>query len=297
MWVVLLNGGAGGAKAAKLDARITQLFAHLGRDVEVRRVHASGIEAAARDAVEDPEIEAVIAGGGDGTVSAVAAAVAGTGVAMGVLPLGTRNNFARDLGLPLSLDAAIRVAADGNAKRVDVGEVNGRVFVNNSSVGLYPDVVRERNRHRWRRRAGKALATLRATWRVLRKVKRRHILLASADRGIIRDAPFAFIGNNDYDPRLLSGRGRPILDGGVLSLWVPRRGASRRILLKLLLRSLVGKLQTSPELERTCLPELWVDLGKPDVRVAADGEVVHMRGPLHYRVRPRALSVFAPAPA
>lgn len=295
MWVVLLNGGAGGAAARALDERISALFRKAGREVDVRRVPAGGIEEAARASVREPGLEALIAAGGDGTVSSVAAAVAGTGIPLGVLPLGTRNNFARDLGLPLSLEGAIRVAAAAHAKRVDVGEVNGRVFVNNSSVGLYPDVVRERNRHRWRRRWGKLLATFRATWRVLAQVKRRHILLATADRGLIRDAPFAFIGNNDYDPSFFSGRGRPSLEEGVLSLWVPRRGASRQILLRLLLRSIVGRLKTSPELERTCLPELWVDLGKPRVRVATDGEIVHMRGPLHYRVRPRALTVFAPA--
>ena len=250
---------------------------------------------AARAAASEPGIEAIIAAGGDGTVSSVAAAVADTGIPLGVLPLGTRNNFARDLGLPRSLEGAIRVAAAGHVRRVDAGEVNGHVFVNNSSVGLYPDVVRERNRHRWRRRAGKLFATFRATWRVLRQVKRRHILLATADRGLIRDAPFAFIGNNDYDPSFFSGRGRPALDRGELSLWVPRRGASRRILLRWMLRSLVGRLRSSPELERTCLPELWVDLGKPRVRVATDGEVIHMRGPLHYRVRPGALTVFSPA--
>lgn len=295
MWIVLLNAGAGGATAPNLAARIASLFEAAGRSVDVRVVPRGTIEAHARVAVREPGVRALIAAGGDGTVSAVAAAVAGTGVPMGILPLGTRNHFARDLGLPLTLEAAVQTAAAGHTRQVDAGDVNGRVFVNNSSVGLYPDVVRERNKHRWRRRAGKLLATTRATWRVLRQVKRRHVILETPERKLVRDVPFVFVGNNDYDPMLLTGRSRTHLDRGELSLWMPRKGASRRILLLLLFRSLVGRLQTSAALERTCLPEIRVDLGKRRVRVSTDGEVVRLTTPLHYRVRPGALTVLAPA--
>lgn len=294
MWIVLLNASAGGARQTDLAVRIAALFAAEAKAVEVRPVSGS-IGEAARMAAGEPGVDAVVAAGGDGTVSAVAAALADTGMPMAILPLGTRNHFARDLGIPLALDAAVRAAVSGRARQVDVGEVNGRVFVNNSSVGLYPDVVRERARHGWARRAGKVLATARAAWRVLRQVKRRHVLLETPEGKIVRDVPFVFVGNNDYDPMFLTGRSRECLDRGELSLWMPRKGASRRVMLVLLLRSLIGRLQTSPALERVCLPELWVDLGKPRVRVATDGEIVRMSTPLHYRVRPRALTVFAPA--
>lgn len=295
MWIVLLNEGAGGANASDLANRIHALYQEAGQTVVVRCVHGSAIEASAREAAQTPGIGAIVAAGGDGTVSAVAGVLADTGIPMAILPLGTRNNFARDLGLPLDLASAVRLSVTALARHVDVGEVNGRVFVNNSSIGLYPDVIEERSRHRWRRRAGKLLATFRATWHVLRAARRRHVFLATRDKGLSRDVPFVFIGNNDYDPRFLSGRGRPRLDAGELSLWVPNRGASRRILLQYLLRALVGRLQNAPSLERALLPEVWVDMGKPRIRVATDGEIVHMRAPLHYRVRPGALRVFAPA--
>lgn len=293
MWVVLLNGQALGANDEAVARRIDELFRGEGVDADVRRVHCAAVEAEARIAAADPGVDAVVAAGGDGTVSSVAQALAGSAKPMAVLPLGTRNHFARDLGLPLDLAAAIHAAASHHVRAVDVGDVNGRVFVNNSSVGLYPDMVRERERHRWRRRAGKLLATFRASWRAFVKLRPRRILMASREKGLVRDTPFVFIGNNDYDPSWIAGRTRHRVDGGVLSLWVPRR-TSRFAILKLALRAVVGRLRGAKDLERTTLQELWVDVGHRDVRVAADGEVRKMRGPLHYRVRPGALQVLAP---
>src|SRR6185369_7316778 len=111
----------------------------------------------------------VVAAGGDGTISAVASCLAGTGVPLGVLPLGTLNHFAKDLGIPLELDAAITTIAEGRARVVDVGEVNGRLFVNNSSLGLYPDIVLDRERQRQRLGRGKWRALLAACVHVGRR--------------------------------------------------------------------------------------------------------------------------------
>ena len=86
----------------------------------------------------------MVAGGGDGTVSAVAGVLAGTNAAIGVLPMGTLNHFAKDVGIPRHLEAAVRNIFTGQVTNVDVGEVNGRVFVNNSGIGFYPHFVRQR---------------------------------------------------------------------------------------------------------------------------------------------------------
>ncbi|MEP7220298.1 MAG: diacylglycerol kinase family protein, partial [Bacteroidota bacterium] len=86
----------------------------------------------------------IVAGGGDGTINAVASLVVGTGTVLGVLPFGTLNHFAKDLGIPPDLDQAVDILANGTARLVDVGEVNGRIFLNNSSIGLYPNIVRHR---------------------------------------------------------------------------------------------------------------------------------------------------------
>jgi diacylglycerol kinase family enzyme len=86
-----------------------------------------------------------VAGGGDGTSGTVAAVLVDTNVALGVLPMGTRNPFAKDLGNPLDRKPAVRTLFTGRIDCVDVAEVNGRVFVNNSSIGIYPQIARERN--------------------------------------------------------------------------------------------------------------------------------------------------------
>src|SRR4029450_6264872 len=105
----------------------------------------------------------VIAGGGDGTVNTVAAALVGTEVVLGVLPLGTLNHFAKDLGLPLELGGAVQTIGAGHTVRIDVGEVNGQMFLNNSSLGLYPRIVRHRQKQTERLGRGKWPAFLWAT--------------------------------------------------------------------------------------------------------------------------------------
>lgn len=89
----------------------------------------------------------VVAGGGDGTISTVASVLAGTDAVLGVLPLGTLNHFAKDLGLPLDLNEAVATIIEGHVAQVDIGELNGRTFINNSSLGLYPKLVSHRDAH------------------------------------------------------------------------------------------------------------------------------------------------------
>ena len=89
-----------------------------------------------------------MAAGGDGTINSVASAVVGSEKSLGVLPFGTMNHFAKDLHIPLDLEGAVNTIVAGHKTKVDVGEVNGRIFLNNSSLGLYPSIVRERQKQR-----------------------------------------------------------------------------------------------------------------------------------------------------
>src|SRR4051812_49788191 len=100
-----------------------------------------------KQAVQDG-CEALVAGGGDGTINTAASQLVDGDIPLGVIPLGTLNHFAKDLGIPLELEGAAKVVLDGSVCRVDVGEVNGRVFLNNSSLGMYPAIVRLRDRYR-----------------------------------------------------------------------------------------------------------------------------------------------------
>ena len=135
---VVLNPGSGGGDAQAAADKIVALFEAAGKKVRIR-IPRNAVEIAslARDAA-DAGAEAVVAAGGDGSVSAVAGALAGSLVPLGVLPVGTLNHFARDLGIPTELEDAVRLIVSGQTIRVDVGEVNGRTFINNCSLGLYP---------------------------------------------------------------------------------------------------------------------------------------------------------------
>jgi diacylglycerol kinase family enzyme len=236
----------------------------------------------------------IAAGGGDGTVNTVANAVVGSSTALGVLPMGTLNHFAKDAGVPLDLEAAIRNFFTGRVVQVDVGEVNGRVFVNNSGMGVYPHLVREREaqqRHGHR----KPLAFVIAVGAVLRRYARLRVRLhLSEAQALARLTPFLFVGNNRYQVAGLEIGRRLALTGG--RLWVlTAPHATRRNLIRMAWRTLMGRL-SEQELSAMEVEEFWVDPGTPRINVSIDGEVILMTGPLHYRSRPGALSVVLPAP-
>ncbi len=237
--------------------------------------------------------EPIVAGGGDGTVNAVAGRLAGIDVALGVLPMGTLNHFARDAGVPGNLEAAVRNLFTGRVKNVDVGEVNGRVFVNNSGIGFYPHFVRQREELE-RRGHPKRIAFVLALKAVVRRYLRLRIE-AHMDRAgaLERVTPFLFVGNNRYETSGLEIGTRARLDSG--RLWVctaPRAG--RLGLVRTALRTLVGG-EPDPNLDVFEAEEISVDPKTPRVNVSTDGEVSVTDAPLRFRVRPLALKVILPA--
>lgn len=234
----------------------------------------------------------VVAGGGDGTMNAVASVLMGTGVAMGVLPLGTLNHFARDLGIPLDLDEAVAVIARGHTRQVDVGEVNCRIFLNNSSLGLYPAIVRTRERQQ-RLGRGKWPAAVWATMSALRRYPFLHVRLKMDGREVPRRTPFVFVGNNEYLMQGLSIGARRSLDGGILSLYVAQE-PGRLALLRFAVRALFGRLAQARDFDVVLVENMEIETRHKHLRVATDGEVCAMSTPLSYRVRPRALTVIVP---
>ena len=290
----LLNGKAGTCDVGAATDLIEKLGAEHGVAVKVTAFGAgSDLTALAREAVESGA-KMVVAGGGDGTINAVASALVETQVALGVLPLGTLNHFAKDLGIPLKLEAAIRNLFDGRTIAVDVGEINGKVFLNNSSLGLYPRIVRQREAHQ-KRRLPKWLALLRGLFYVARHHRSVYLRLKIGDeREKFRRTPFIFVGNNRYALAGLSMGKRDTLTGG--HLWIckaPDVGSAG--LLRLTLRALAGRVKDR-DLEASEAREAWIDTGSSHAQVATDGEIQPMKGPLHYRIRPEALRVIVPLP-
>lgn len=236
----------------------------------------------------------IVAAGGDGTVSAVASALVGSEAALGVLPLGTLNHFAKDAGIPLGLDAAVDTIVAGHTRLVDVGEVNGHIFVNNSSLGLYPAIVAERSELQ-RRGMRKWLAFIHAIAKIMRRVPHFHASLHADGKYDSRDkTPFIFVGNNAYHASGLKIGERQHLDGG--KLWVcSAPDAGRAELIGMAARALFGRLRPR-ELKVLEAEELWVSTRRfRRIHVANDGEIVATRSPLHYRIRPQALRVIVPA--
>ena len=234
----------------------------------------------------------IVAGGGDGTVNAVAGPLAGADTALGVLPMGTLNHFAKDAGIPLNLEAAVHNLFTGQVTKVDVGEVNGRIFVNNSGVGFYPHFVRQREeqeRHGHVKRVAFVLALRSLVRRYFRLRMKAHM---EREEALEHLTPFLFVGNNRYRTSGLEIGTRPRLDSG--RLWVctaPSRG--RRNIASVALKVLVGR-ETEQELNVFETEELWVEPGSVRVNVSTDGEVSTMNAPLHYRMRARALDVVVP---
>jgi diacylglycerol kinase family enzyme len=292
---VIINAAAGGgaedddrarAVEAAFDACGVAARVSLARD-------GADVTGLARRALSNGA-RAIVAGGGDGTVGSVAGALADTGRPLGVLPLGTLNHFAKDLNIPLTLEEAARNVCEGRAVSVDVGEVNGRVFINNSSLGLYPRIVRRRERLQEREGSGKWSAFLRASMDVLRRYPFMNVRLDADGREIARKTPFVFVGNNEYQVENLQLGGRSCMDAGRLSLYVAHR-TGRLGLLRLALSAVLGRLREAHDFDALCAREIWVETRRPKrIPVATDGEVTVLSTPLHYRIRPGALKVIVP---
>lgn len=291
---VILNAGAGQGTAPEQARRLEAQFAASG--VPARAVlvdDGAQITQAAAKAVQ-AGAPLVVAGGGDGTVSAVASRLAGTGIPLGVLPMGTLNHFAKDLGIPLQLDDAVATIARGRAVDVDAAEVNGRLFINNSSLGLYPDIVLDREHQRRRLGRGKWRALLAACVHAAQRYPVLTLQIDLEGQAYERRSSFVFIGNNEYRMEGFDIGERASVSNGRLSLYVTQR-TGRFGLLRLALRALAGRLRQARDFDMVTARSLVVRTRRRGVRVATDGEVHVMQSPLHYRIHPGALRVMVPA--
>ena len=292
---VILNASAGsnaGSRDSSGADRVRAAFLRVGLEAIVTAPERDSFVAAVRDAVAS-DADVVVLGGGDGTVSAGAHAMLGGAKPLGVLPLGTLNHFAKDLGIPMDLDAAVETIRAGHVMDVDVGEVNGRIFLNNSSIGLYPTAVKEREELRHRTGGGKWLAMLRASADVFRRFPLLQVTLAMEGSEVRLTTPFVFVGNNRYEMSLLTLGTRSSLQGGELSVYMPRNGG-RMGLLQLAFRALLGRLDQKRDFHSTAVPSIEIRTGQRSLRVALDGEVAPMTSPIRFHIRPRALRVLTP---
>ena len=247
----------------------------------------------AKDAIQQ-NYDIVVAGGGDGTINAVASALVGnSAVKFGILPMGTFNHFARDLGIPTDMEKAVEIIVAGQVKSVDVGEVNGRIFVNNSSLGLYPEMVRlreglQKSGHR------KFLAAVWASLRIFTRFRRLRLELHPAMGAVLRrNTPMLFVGNNAYETGLTTLGTRASLDRG--QLWVMMPTATSRWGLMTSLFAVLSGHEEPSDVFTFEATKLIVTSNRRMFKVAVDGEVLQHKPPLNYRTRPKSLQVIVPA--
>jgi diacylglycerol kinase family enzyme len=295
---VLALVNTGGKAAATIgDAlrqRLADAFAAAGVEARVDLLSGGELAQALRAAVAARDsFDALAVGGGDGTIGTAAAALAGTGIPLGVLPLGTLNHFARDLGIPPLLELACLAIGEGCARDVDVAEVNGRVFVNNSSIGIYPYMVEARDAQRRALGLGKWGAMAIAFASMLRRFPVHRLTIRTADATLAHKTPCAFIGNNRY---VLEGAAlgtREALDDGALCVYVAR-SRSRLHFLRTMLKAMLGRMTPRADFEELRAETVEIGSRARRLRVALDGELVQMQPPLRYAIRRAALRVLVP---
>jgi diacylglycerol kinase family enzyme len=298
--LVVLNAGAGQRDGESACEVIARVLSASGRAHELLTVtggadalastlrHASTL-ATQRDGV-------LVAAGGDGTINAVARVAIALDRPLGVLPLGTFNYFARALGIPTELDAATRLLLTAQPRPVQVGTVNGELFLVNASLGLYPQLLEDREAFLQRAGRNRVLAVLSSLWLALRGW---HQLQVEAEQnGGARRTPTLFVGNNRLQlERLgLDAAQLAALDGQLIGLRV--RPISSWAMLGLILRGALGRLGDAEQVERFTFRTLHANpRGRRRLKVAVDGEVLAMRKPITIGIDPRPLQVLQPPPA
>ena len=271
----------------------TALIEAAGRsDLEVLEIsHGVDCVSAVRERVRRG-ISLFIAAGGDGTVHHVVQAIAESPATLAVIPLGTYNHFARDLGIPLDWRDALEVALNGATREVDAARLNDRYFVNNVSLGLYPELVarreeRGRDYPRWKARIYALFATLR---------KYPHVTLAVEADGqqeVIRTQVF-LVSNNSYDLERVGIRApRETLSEGRLSVyWLAH--TSRWRMMRSIARYLAGRVREMPDFRSFRTTRMRVQSPRRTLKVGIDGEVFTIATPLVMAIRPASVGVKVP---
>jgi diacylglycerol kinase family enzyme len=290
---VLINRG-GGAAAADPDIgkTVEHAFRAAGLDVHVELIDGGQCEVRSK-AIAERGDELLVIGGGDGTISAAASALVGTKTLLGIIPLGTLNHFARDLGIPAKLEEAVALIAKKPERRVDVAEMNDRLFINNSAIGLYPLMVVDRDAQRRRLGRSKKLAMIVASVRTLARFHHQRLTLTVNDEKEQLDTPLLFVGNNDYRVDIGAAGQRESVEDGQLSVLVMRK-KTRRGFIAATVRALLNRAREDDMVRIDGVTRLRVSSRRSMLPVSLDGEVVRATPPLDYNLRHKALRVIAP---
>lgn len=292
---IVLNAGSGSQDEQEAHDTIARVLGAAGRRHEIDVVRrGADIPAAARRAAARARSEggAVVAAGGDGTINAVAQAAHDAGCPLGVVPQGTFNYFSRTHHIPLETEAATQALLVARPTPVQVGEVNGRLFLVNASLGLYPDLLEDREKFKSRFGRHRVIALASALVTILREHRQLRLRIESA--GQVRNVRTStlFVGNNRLQLQQVGlTEARAIARGRVAGVMLMPMG--NLALLRLLLRGAMGTLGEddrveSFEFERMTVSP-WLPYGRRRSKIATDGEVSWLRSPLTFGVSAQPL--------
>jgi diacylglycerol kinase family enzyme len=295
-FIGVFNRDGGTFRAMDMSAfaeRAQAIFSDAGHTLECRAVEGRKLIGELERAAADREADVVLAGGGDGTISAAAAACFKAKKPLAVLPAGTMNLFARTLRVPLNLDEALRAIADGRLYEIDIATANGRTFVHQYAVGLHARLVRLREELPYQNRWQKIVANVRSVSGALSKQLRFQVEIVTAQGREQRIASGVSISNN-----LLAEGHIPFADdvnGGVLGVYLVKP-MTRGEALMLIARMVVGRWKDHPRVSEREVTEVTLTFPrrKRTARALIDGELVPLPDRVELRTHPRALKVFAP---
>ena len=292
----ILNEGSGRKNGDSIETMLMEKLAPIAKQFDIRRpATGAQIGRVAAGAVEDG-YDLILAIGGDGTQAAVAQELVGTGTIMGVIPAGTFNYFSRELNCGETPEQGIDTILNARPSRLGVGEVNGRIFLNNVSFGVYPEILERRESiyRRWGR------SRIAAYWSVMAAlIDLRHALNLTAkvdgEERRYRTA-LAFVVKSAFQLESFGlDEGAEAVRDGALAMYVAK-AARPLALIRAALRLAFGSPARRADFDLITSSEIEIDAGTAKRLVAHDGEKTRMRGPFILRNRPDALRVLVPVP-
>jgi diacylglycerol kinase family enzyme len=294
-YCIVLNASAGsllGKKMEEVERDIKSNFAKTSVDIEIRKPEGTALVETLEDAAKSG-FDAVIVGGGDGTIATAASVLGKHDLPLGIIPLGTMNMLARDLNLPTELEAAIAALAGGTVRAIDMGEVNGEPFLCNSTLGLVPQLGQERELQRGKPLWIKIPALIRQGIATLYRWPGHTLTLEYEGKTLRVMTRLLTIANNEYSCTAEGFLPRQCLDGGKLAVYVARH-KSRLGLLWFSIGILFRFWQSDKLLETIKVERLTVKSRRRFLDVCNDGEIKKLRSPLNYKILPKALKVIGP---
>lgn len=296
-FLAVLNKDGGTLRTTDLHAlsgRMEAILTGHGHSVAIRIVSGKEVTEALRKAASDRAADVLLAGGGDGTISAAAACVMNSDTALAVLPAGTMNLFARSLAIPLVLDQALEAFATGRVRAVDMGSANGRPFVHQFSVGMHARLVELRSRMEFSSKLGKMHASLKAMIDTIRSPSSLRVTLSMDGAEISATTAGISVSNNLYGEGHLPFADYP--DGGVLGIYVSNAGR-RWDLLRLCFNIGIGRWKENQQIKihQADAVTLRVETMKRAHSAVMDGELRRLDQETTLRIHPGSLKVLVPA--